>query len=498
MDIAARIITLYPVDPRPVSPSGHDESASLFGVTPRDGKSEFADSPWRPIITGVRSWDPDEYGAPHAGTAYRVTAVTTAVARMAGDVEVLLLDLTVTAPLDGIILAERDAYDPAVEIKIGTSTLAPAVLGDDARLEAAAARQQILLLPGGPGALFASGDPDDLPVSRAGELRKLLIKDTAIGYRPAQMAVRVPPDINGPDRQAVYVWATNTVAEGLDQYGELGRLRVLGMVLSNCQTIAATMAARTTRAAALEELDAPAPAEDEDAETLRDRAELRIRRVARLRHDLNRNAETHARGTAVVGGRPMLSYHQAVVAESDLPTLLAATQHLLEQLSASLAVEQQLRSVQEARETADQQLAVARSTQGLLNQSEALKAASVIFASVAAVLALAGLFAQAAAIPGAQDGTYFRSLPGSVVFVLAVALFAVIVGVAVRMASRRSVPPRLRPAARIGRWSLIAITSLGIIASAAGVLVPVGVAVAGTGAVLLILLVAAEFEYEKA
>ena len=36
VDIAARIITLYPVDPRPVSPSGHDESASLFGVTPHD------------------------------------------------------------------------------------------------------------------------------------------------------------------------------------------------------------------------------------------------------------------------------------------------------------------------------------------------------------------------------------------------------------------------------------------------------------------------------
>jgi hypothetical protein len=444
------------------------------------------------VITGVRSWDPEDYGAPHAGTAYRVLGVTTAVARMSGDVAVLLLDLTMTATLDGIILAERDAYDPAVEIKLGASTLAAAVLGDPARLEAAASRQQILLLPGG---LF---DPDDLPADKAGTLRKLLVKDTDIGYRPSQMAVLVPPDINGPDRQAVFVWATNTVAAGLAEYGELGRLRVLGLVLSNCQTIAATMAARSIRAAALAELDA-APEHDlnEDAETLRERAEHRIRRVARLRQDLSRHAEVHARGTAVLGGRPLLSYHRAVVAESDLPTLLAATEHLLEQLSAALAVEQQLRNVQEARETAAQQLSVARSTQGLLNQSEALKAASVIFASVAAVLGLAGLFAQAAAIPGAQDGTYFGSLPGSVVFVLAVALFAVLIGVAVRVASRVSVPPRWRATARWTRWGLVGLTSLGIVAAAVGMLVPVAVAVAGLGAVLLILLVAAEFEYEK-
>jgi hypothetical protein len=495
VDVAARIITLYPVEhcPAAVLPDDNDQSAVLFGVTPREGQSEFAASPWRPVITDVRSWEPEDYGAPHAGTAYRVLGATTAVVRMAGDVTVLLLDLTMTATLDGIILAERDAYDPAVEIKLGASTLADAVLGDPARLETAESRQQILLLPGG---LF---DPDDLPADQAGTLRKLLVKDTDIGYRPSQMAVQVPPDINGPDRQAVFVWATNTVAAGFAEYGELGRLRVLGLVLSNCQTIAATMAARSIRAAALAELDAaPDHDLDEDAETLRDRAEHRIRRVARLRHDLSRHAEVHARGTAVLGGRPLLSYHRAVVAESDLPTLLAATEHLLEQLSAALAVEQQLRNVQEAREAAAQQLSVARSTQGLLNQSEALKAASVIFASVAAVLGLAGLFAQAAAIPGAQGGTYFGSLPGSVVFVLAVALFAVLIGVAVRVASRVSVPPRWRAATRWARWALVGLTSLGIVAAAVGVLMPAGVAVAGLGAVLLILLVAAEFEYEKA
>jgi hypothetical protein len=193
VDIAARIITLYPVEhcPAAVLPE-HDESADLFGVTPREGQSEFAASPWRPVLTGVRSWDPEDYGAPHAGTAYRVLGATTAVARRAGDVTVLLLE-----------------------------------------------------------------------------------------------------------------------------------------------------------------------------------------------------------------------------------------------------------------------------------------------------------------VPGAQDGTYFGSLPGSVVFVLAVALFAVLIGVAVRVASRVAVPPRWRAPARAARWALVGLTSLGILGAAVGVPVPAGVAVAGVGAVLLILLVAAEFEYEK-
>ena len=55
---------------------------------------------------------------------------------------------------------------------------------------------------------------------------------------------------------------------------------------------------------------------------------------------------------------------------------------------------------------------------------------------------------------------------------------------------------RWRPAARVARWALIAVTSLGILAAAFGVLMPAGLVVAGVGAVLLILLVAAEFEFD--
>lgn len=318
------------------------------------------------------------------------------------------------------------------------------------------------------------------------------------------MAVTVLADINGPDRQAVFVWATNTVAEGLDQYGELGRLRVLALVLSNCQVLAATMVCRRIREAALADLGEPAPAVAEPAEALRDRVERRVRQVARLRQELSRDAEMHARGTAVLGGRPLFSYHQAVVAESELPLLLSVTQHLLEQLSTALAVEQQLRHVQEARETAEQQLAVTRTTQRLLDQSEALKAASVVFASVAAVLGLAGLFAQTAAIPRAQDGTYFSSVTGSVVFVLTVAALAVIVGVWVRIASKATLAARLRRPAAVARWLLTAATTAGLAGSAVGLLIPngsavtsAGLLVAGLGAILLVILIALEFDFDR-
>ena len=424
----------------------------------------------------------------------------TAVVRSAA-AELVLLDLSIEADVDGLIRAERDAFDPSVEITLAGTGLAAAALDDrTAALMPTTARQQLLFLPGGE---FTEHDPDALPDEVAATLRQLLIKDTDIGYRPSQMAVRVPPDINGPDRQAVFVWATNTVAAGLDAYGELGRLRELGLVLSNCQALAADMTCRAIRAAALAELDEPAPAADQPAEALRERADRRIREVARLRHELSRDAGIAAQGSAVAGGRPLVSYHRAVIAESELPALLAVTEHLLEQLAAALTVEHQLRDVQEARETAAQQLAVARSTQGLLNQSEALKSASVVFASVAAVLGLTGLFAQAAAIPGDQHSTYFGSLPGSLVFVLAVSAFAAVVGFGVRLAARTTLPPPWRRPASAARWFLMAVSAAGILSAVAGLLgsagspaVPAGVVTAATGTVLLTILIALEFDFE--
>lgn len=126
--MAARILTIYPVQQRPgavTTASAFIDAtaeAHLFGVTPRAGQSEFVASPWRPAITETRDWAQETYQAPHAGIAYQVDRVRTAVARMPGGIELILLDLTVEADPAGLILAERDAYDPSVEIKLGSVT----------------------------------------------------------------------------------------------------------------------------------------------------------------------------------------------------------------------------------------------------------------------------------------------------------------------------------------------------------------------------------------
>jgi hypothetical protein len=83
------------------------------------------------------------------------------------------------------------------------------------------------------------------------------------------------------------------------------------------------------------------------------------------------------------------------------------------------------------------------------------------------------------------------------VFVLAIAAFAVVVGVGARMASRVALPPGIRRPAQITRWLLVAVTIAGITTAAAGrqlaagrTAIHTGVLIAGAGAVLLILLIA--------
>jgi hypothetical protein len=427
--------------------------AELFGLAAPGGRHEFDPSSWRPHIVDLRTWDPVDYTAPNAGAAYRVHGVRTALVHVPLAADLLLLDLDVEADLPGLILAERDAFDPALTLQIGGQPLVEAAGATGMR--PANDRHQLLFLAGVQRPLFPVGG------DRGRELRQLLFKDVDITYRADYAPVSTPPDINGPDRQSVHVWATNTLVEGFDAYGELGRLRTLGLVQSNCQVLAATARCRQVRALAMRELGT-GDLLGEAAEELRDLAEERIRRLGRLRHALTVGVEMHARSAAVAGGRPLLSYHAAVVSESELPALLDVTQHLLGQVSGAVAAEEELRQVQESRETAAKMLSIAESVRGLLDQSEALKSASLVFASIAVVIGLAGLFGQAAAIPRGQDDTLFGSLAASLLFVAVVVIAAAVLGFTLRAASRLTAPPGWRRGLRNLRWALLVVTAVGV------------------------------------
>jgi hypothetical protein len=62
--------------------------------------------------------------APHAGSGYRVLRCRTAVVSVPAAARLLLLDLDVDADEpDGLILAEKDAFDPSVHIGLGDADL---------------------------------------------------------------------------------------------------------------------------------------------------------------------------------------------------------------------------------------------------------------------------------------------------------------------------------------------------------------------------------------
>ena len=490
----ARLITLTTLAGGPAvagaSPPAVDHRAeeALFRAAIRPGWSEFVDSRWRPRFGEVREWDADGYTAPHAGSGYRVLRCRTASVWVPAAARLLLVDVELEADSpDGLILAEKDAFDPAVHIGLsGADLLAAAGVAGARR---GGSRRQILVLAGGePDGYLLGRRPAELSADRERLLRQLMFKDVDIEYRPEMAPVRVPLDMNGPDLQSVFVWDSNTVAEGLDSYPHLADLRVFGMVMSNCQVLAAEQRCQEIREEAVRESDRGTASVDMGQSTVDERRTAvaqRVRRVGLLQQDLTMGVEMYALGTAVAGGRPLLRYHESVVAESPLPHLLAVTQNLLSQVVASVGTEQRLLEVEEAREAAGKQLAIAESTRGLLDQSEALKAASLVFAAVAAVISLAGLFAAAAAIPRGQHQTLFGSTRGSVLFVLVAVAAAVGLGVALRRASRVRLAPRARRAVRVLRWTSLGLLVAGLVLAFEPPAAPAGltaVALASLGA----------------
>jgi hypothetical protein len=406
----------------------------------------------------------------------------------------LLVDLELAADgLDGLILAEKDAFDPAAQVTIGGMAVADVAQAGSPT----GRRRQILLLAGTePGQYMFGGQPTELSPDRERALRQLMFKDVDITYRPDLAPIRIPIDINGPDLQSVFVWDTNTVVEGLHSYPHLADLRVFAMVMSNCQVLAAEQRCHEIRDAALHEVTRDPGAGPAALDLRREHLAGRVRRMAALQQALSLGVEMYALGTTVAGGRPLLRYHESVTAESSLPHLLTVTQHLLAQIAETVRIEQQLLGVDEVREAADKQIAIASSVRGLLDQSEAFKAASLVFASVVAVIGMAGLFTSSAAIPRRQQDTLFGSAIGSALFVAVAMAVAVAIGVGLRRASRVALEPDARRVVRVVRWVALVLVVCGLTMSLqlGPVAVGLGIAVVATVGVLFCLALELDFE----
>jgi hypothetical protein len=193
----ARLVTLIALaSARPAGdhrPGPHDavQESELFGIQVRPGWTEFVESRWRPWFDAVRVWSADEYGAPHAGTAYRVLGCRTARVIVPMAATLLLIDLSLDADVDALVLAEKDAFDPNVRLTLGGTDVVAAALerAPVGELTGPAASCCCCRVPEPDRFLFGN-DPGSLSDGQERILRQMMFKDVDISYRPGMAPPR--------------------------------------------------------------------------------------------------------------------------------------------------------------------------------------------------------------------------------------------------------------------------------------------------------------------
>jgi hypothetical protein len=393
------------------------------------------------------------------------------------------------ASLDGYILAQKEAFDRKARKQMAGEELLRAaacrVNGAERdqldRLEFGQDKHQLIVLSlADTGLLFSTGDggpprqtngrkpgPDAEPALDLGQidfaaLARLMFKDVPINYRPKLTPISFPNDINGPDRQMVAVWATNTVVCGIaayDDYDNLGARRIRELTVAAAQTVAAANRCREIRMATqsvLQYLNLPASS---DQDPKRQRVELITyeHELHNLESDFAFGVDVY-RGPALVrGGRPIERYQEAVRTESGFDSSVALTQRMLQHLTSIVAARRQIFDVTVSMEVsqrqADQLVALnevskrqadqVAALRELLDRTEGVKTASVVVASIAVIVSCVGLFAALATVPvstSAFMGPQFRSAAVAALSVI----FAGLLGFFVYKASKASLSGGLR------------------------------------------------------
>jgi hypothetical protein len=414
-DAAHRLITLYSVytDPvqglRAVGTLVPSEESTIFGPIARGERSVLDRQTAEPSIHGVRKHDPSRFtvgGEPPKD--YSVVALRTYFFLVPNVGTVLALDMNFAGDLRGCILAQRDAFDPLADKQIGgNGLLAGATEGLNANVEWGLDTYQLLAMDPidlvlRPGARSSEGiDLNEIDDAR---LRRLMLKNTDIVYRPEKVPISFPQDLNGPARLVVAMWASNTVVGGLDAYGELGRRRLAEMTRVAAQIVAASGAIRAVRARTEKLLidlrtDEPAltvESVESDLGTRRTGLTDVASELGWLELDLEFGVQT-LRGPALVwGGRPLEQYQKTLREEVGFDASASAAGQMLDRAS----------TIIEARRAAldtNQQFHLIRITNELLTRTGAAKTVAAVGAAVLSVVAATTLFAALATVPASSS-----------------------------------------------------------------------------------------------
>jgi len=306
------------------------------------------------LVSAHKQWEPKEIGPPcvwpttsfavHAelSNINAITNVRCYFVHVPFAGVVAVLDLTFVGTLEDCILLQKALWDPSVRKTVDgkrfelvaaesltsdqwTKSFAPGcrpedlILGNEKQQFLCLGDPAILLLPG--VKTTQSVSPDDIDKS---SLLKILMKDVDIDYDSDMSPVSFPHDINGPRGMLVAVWASNTVALGFENYGQLGERRLDEIVRANCQILAALslagrVASRAHEILRLVEIDIrrnsgatderrlDKDASDSSLELLHFSQQLQM-----LRLELAFGANFLKGANVVWGGRPLESYWDAM------------------------------------------------------------------------------------------------------------------------------------------------------------------------------------------
>jgi hypothetical protein len=478
-DAVARLTTIYSLTgssdrnrDRSTTGTAHYEAAEqIFGPDVRLKAAGIDLREWAPQPFGQYEWPSGADYSVNRPMPYTVTGVKTYFVNSLFAGDVFVVELQLRGGLNDYIDAQRHLFDRKVTKQLAGQDLLEAAASqvggaERDRLRGLALGQdkhQIMFLSRADAGLITStvgnGEaprrisdgkaayetekPLDLDQINFAALGRLMFKDVKINYRPAQVPISLPTDINGPDLQMVAVWNTNTVACGFEaynnlgeDYGDLGDRRIREFVFAASQIVAAANRCReirTTTLSVLKQVKLPTSS-DHNPDSERDELIRYEGELHSLEFDLAFGADVYRGPALVQGGRPIERYQEAVRAESGFNASVELTHRMVEQLTSIVTTRRRLFevtvSMQVARHQADQLDAL----NALLDRTEGVKTAGIIVATIVVVVSCIGLFATLAAVPvsaGSFLGPQFRSASVAALSVI----FAGVLGFGVYAAS---------------------------------------------------------------
>jgi hypothetical protein len=271
-------------------------------------------------------------------------------------------------------------------------------------------------------------------------LAQLVFKELEIRYDPTLAPPTRPPDLAQPGGFDVRVWSTMTIVEGAETLPrQLPTRRPEQMIAANLQLLYARSEAVSIREAVLVRVSSPSDPDDDDSlVTLRD-----------MRHRLLGQVAVLVSGIAVTGGRPLQSYYETLLVETDIKSVVAPTETFLGELIRIAEIDREYRQSKAQAEQlelsvrlASQQTQLLRTNTDLLRTSNTIRNIGIVIAAITAVIGTTALVSGLATIPASSENEWVHGVQRALVWAIGVTIAGAAAGFLIALVFQRSVGSR--------------------------------------------------------